>query len=224
MTYIDLMMAIILFIVVSCLAAWIEKFVDKFFFSLKKRLEEIFQYYNGKGFFSQFFSFPILSLSIVVTYPFVCILYFYGMIINKLFGNLINRIVKKKGRLVATKNAPYVELYYKKKSELSIGTIYFASSMLLITFILSCLSIIEAYISLLIGALLLVLLAYQSALDYRVKYGLFGTNYHEAKMLLDFILKDIDKNGKPDKGIVIFNPEQMVQEVINIGWGETQNA
>ncbi|MBR3570608.1 MAG: hypothetical protein IKN96_07415 [Oscillibacter sp.] len=70
-------------------------------------------------------------------------------------------------------------------------------------------------------ALLICNFAYQQILYYRVKHGLYGTCYSEAKEIVSFILewhrKNGDSNGKPPK--LVFTQEE-IDECLQANGGE----
>lgn len=75
---------------------------------------------------------------------------------------------------------------------------------------------VPSFINLFFASILLslIIVAHQELLRYRIENGFFGTNYYEAKQLLEFISENKDKF---DGGKKVFNPEGIDEVLIRLG-------
>lgn len=122
-------------------------------------------------------------------------------------------IIESKVENMTNKNEAIISTLFLKEKLKNIYSTYFilvCSAILSIVFSNIISTTIFGYVT---SGLLVMSFLYHFTLRFRIKNGLFGTNFYEAKELLGYILTNIDK-FKDDQGRKIFHSENLNDEIL----------
>ena len=132
--------------------------------------------------------------------------------------NSLSKATKKKtSQAKVTKDVDLIMQLLKKKANVNAFTYCTLIISLILEFLLGALNplFFNSIVVILTGTLIILAFTNQYILKYRVKKGLFGSNYFEAKEIIAFIFREQNKN-KPGSGKtqLVFPEAEIEQNVL----------
>lgn len=121
---------------------------------------------------------------------------------------------------ITEKDSLVMRLLQKKSKSNTVTYLCLLASLLLEFIVYSYFSVSNNWITLFLCALLILLYLKQLVLKFRVKCGLYGTCYLEAKEIISYILSNQKKNGRGSGTPKLVFPEgEIEQKILNPNWG-----
>lgn len=121
---------------------------------------------------------------------------------------------------ITEKDSLVMRLLQRKYKKNTVTYLCLLASIFLESIVYNFFSISNNWVTLFLCALLILLYSNQLVLKFRVKRGLYGTCYSEAKEIISYILlnqkKDGTGSGTPK---LVFPEEEIEQKILNPNWG-----
>lgn len=149
----------------------------------------------------------------------------FGLLINFVSDNVIKKLTSKKANSRNVQDVTIIGLFFRKKMQSHLLAYFILFFVIAIYLLLNKIFSMtySSYFILILSCFTLILFINQKVIEYRVNKGFYGTNEHEAREIIRFIIKH-SKDFDNFTGLKIFPDPKSYENLIITGVVEGAEA